>query len=126
MTEARKTAPTETAALFVDYLNTCNTVLAKNKDEFPFDEIIAQANKILAGKTIGVSVYKDDPERPRETFTVAMTKGVLHFVESKMRPNLTWKVKEEYMRQVVDNQREYIEHPTKLDLDWLKSRIGLS
>lgn len=126
MTEARKTAPTDTAALFVDYLNTVNTVLAQNRNDFPFDAIIGRANKILANKTIGVNVYQDEPARPLETFTIAMTQGKLYMIErGEMPPNLTWKVKKAYMQRVVDNQQQYLEHPTELDLEWLKSRIGV-
>jgi hypothetical protein len=31
-----------------------------------------------------------------------------------------------YVRNVVAHPQDYIDHPEKLDLDWLKSRLKLS
>jgi len=40
-------------------------------------------------------------------------------------PSITWTVTREYLEEIVKDPDTYIEHPEKLDLDWLKSRLGL-
>jgi hypothetical protein len=30
------------------------------------------------------------------------------------------------MQKVVDNPQEYVDHPEKLDWDWLTNRLGIS
>ena len=43
----------------------------------------------------------------------------------KQEPEAGWKVSRSYLESVVENADEYIEHPAKLDWDWLKSRVGV-
>jgi len=40
-------------------------------------------------------------------------------------PGITWTVSRGYLETVVEDPDRYLEHPEKLDLDWLKSRLGL-
>jgi hypothetical protein len=35
-----------------------------------------------------------------------------------------WKVSVDYLRDVVDNPRRYIDNPALLAFDWLKQRLG--
>ena len=37
---------------------------------------------------------------------------------------MAWKVSQEYLAKVAANPQDYIDHPVKLDWDWLKSRIS--
>jgi hypothetical protein len=119
-------SPNDTTKLLVDYLETCNEALAKHDDETPYKQIIALADDKLAGKELGFAVYDHDPDAPHDFFTVEMSNGKLHFVEhGKRDPDIVWKTPQEYLEKVVDNQQRYIDEPSKLDLDWLKSRVGL-
>jgi len=121
------TQTTNNNTLFVDYLNTCNAALDAHKNEFPYDKIIAAGDKMLDGKKLGVAIYKDDPDKPHDFFTVRFSGGAFELLKhGKDDPNVAWKTSQEHMRQVVENKQEYIEHPAKLDLDWMKSRVGIA
>ena len=43
----------------------------------------------------------------------------------KQEADVAWTVSRAYLEKLVENRREYIEHPAKIDWDWLKSRVGL-
>jgi hypothetical protein len=44
----------------------------------------------------------------------------------KEDPSIAWKVPESYLKDVVENAEDYINHPAKLDWEWLKQRVGIS
>jgi hypothetical protein len=117
----------DTTKLMVDYLNTCNTALAQHADEFPYKQLKQLAQEKLSGKEMGVAVYKDDPSSPHDFFTIRMTDDQFQLVQhGKRDPDIVWKTPRAYLSKVVDNPDDYIEKPAKLDLEWLKSRVGLS
>lgn len=117
----------DTTTLFVDYLNTCNAAIDAHKTEFPFDKIIQAGEKLLRDKKLGVAIYKDDASTPYDFFTIKLENGALHLVEhGKADPDIVWKTSRPHLEKVVDNKQEFITHPAKLDLDWLKSRVGIA
>jgi len=119
--------PNETTKLFIDYLDTCNAAMSQHEDEFPYKQILDLAEDEIRGKEMGVAVYGSDPDSPHDFFTVEMTDGALHFVEhGKREPDLVWKTPRSYLEKVVRNRGDYIDKPSKLDLDWLKARVGVS
>ncbi len=112
--------------LFNDALQVINKSLQNNKDKFPYGEIINLGDKIIGDRQIGVAVYKDDPSSPYDFFTVKMKNGKLElFSHGKEEPTITWKVSREYLQKVGENEQEYIDHPEKLDLEWLKDRLSI-
>ncbi|PRP89994.1 hypothetical protein ENSA5_69370 [Enhygromyxa salina] len=119
--EAKQLAPD---ALFTQYIDVVNRAIAANKDEIPFKQLLSVGEKILGDKRIGVEIYKTDPKYPHDYFTLTYSGKELHATHGKDAPDIGWKVKEEHLQHVVDDPDTFIEHPTKLDLDWLKTRLS--
>ena len=121
-----QTEQQDTATLFTNYLNVANAALEANQDKFPYKQMLEAGDKILGDKRIGVEVYKERADQPHDAFTVEWKDGTLRLLEhGKKDTDLSFRLKEEYLRQVADNPDDYIQHPARLDLDWLKSRLHL-
>lgn len=116
----------DTSLLFTRYLEVVNSALEKHRDNFPYKQLAAAGDRFLGEKKLGVSVYKDDAKHPHDFFTVNFKGGSFNLVShGKNDPDATWKVKEKHLHSVVENPQTFIEHPSKLEIDWIKSRIGL-
>jgi hypothetical protein len=117
----------DTNTLFTNALNTVNLALDRHSNEMPFEQILAVADKMLDDEKLGVAVYKDDPDEPHDYFTIRFREGAFEVVShGKESPSVDGKVSVDYLQRLADDPNEYIENPIKLDLDFLKSRMGLS
>jgi hypothetical protein len=117
----------ERATRFVEALNVVNAALAENKDKFPYKQILGAAGDLVEDQKLGVAVYKDDASKPFDYFTVRLRDAGLELVShGKENPDVAWRVSEDYLDQVANNADEYIANPAKLDLDWIKDRLGVS
>lgn len=115
-----------TDALFTQYLNVVNRALGENRDSFPYRQILGASEKAFDDTTVAVGVYKDDAEHPHDWFTVDYSDGTFSLEShGKEDADLTWKMRESHLEEVVENPDEFVEHPYKLDLDWLKKTAGL-
>jgi len=120
-------ATQDTTTLVTQYINTCNAAMQKHRDDFPFRQLMRASERMLGDKNIGVGIYKDDPEAPFDFYTIKLRDGHFELVShGKKDIDITWKAPETYLEKVVRNPDEYISHPSKLDFDWLRSRVGLS
>jgi hypothetical protein len=116
----------DTGALFTQYLNVVNRTLATHRDEFPYQQMISAGQATLRVRRIGVAVYQDDPQHPHDWLTIHMDNGKLAVLEhGKADPDITWRVKERHLEAVTEHSEESVDHPVKLDFDWLKTRIGI-
>lgn len=124
MTQTQTKTSTET--LFLEYLNTLNQALEAHRNETPYKQIIDASDRVFGDEKLGVAVYKTDPSSPHDFYTVKITDGRIAFVShGKDAPEYSWKTKESFMKDVVENKQHYIDNPQKLNWDWLKSRIGI-
>ena len=112
--------------LFNDALQVMNKAILENADRFPYGQIMKLGEKVLGGKEIGVAVYASDSSSPFDYFTVEFKNGKLELVShGKEHPAITWKVSRDYLAKVAGDPEHYIERPERLDLDWVRSRLGL-
>jgi CBS domain-containing protein len=117
---------TSTASLLISFLDVCNKSLAKNREKFLYKQLFTLYEKLFAGRDVGVIIYEDDPETEIGRVSVRFKDGRYEPVGSEIDDvAFRVKLKRSYMEKVVANPSEYIEHPEKLDWEWLKSRIGL-
>ncbi len=122
----RETNTKDVAALFTQALNVMNGALARHKDEVPYKQIAELSAKLIDGRNIGVAVYDNDAKNPFDYYTIRFEKDAFQLVSrGKQEPEISWKVSRDYLEKVVENSDEYLEHPAKLDWDWLKSRLKL-
>lgn len=125
MTTITDTATTEEyERTFERYLDVCNQAIEKNKDKFPYTEIWRARWKALGANNILQCAIYDD--RPKAIYTLQLTEDMKIKILKKEHgtPADIWPFKYSYIKRVVDNPKNYIEHPDSLDWGWLKMSIG--
>lgn len=120
------TSKLNSSALFTQYVDVVNRALGQNKDRFPYKQLMGPAGDFMSDKRVAVAIYKDDPKNPHDWFTMNFSDGTFGIADhGKSDSDFTWKVKEAYLERVVQDPETYIETPSKLDFEWLKSRVGM-
>jgi len=117
---------TNSTALFSQYMDVVNKALVANKDD-AYGMVVKAAEKFYDGKEIGVAVYEDEPSKPHDYYTVSFHGGTFHLLErGKDEADSTWKLPQRHMEEVVADPQAFIDHPARMDLDWMKKRVGLN
>jgi len=118
------TTKLDTDALFTQYVNVVNQAVGQNRDRFPFKQLLSMGDKILGDKEIGAAIYKTDADEPHDWFTLTFDEGKLDATHGKGSPDIEWKIDRRHLEHVVADPQPYIDNPARLDLDWLKTRMG--
>jgi hypothetical protein len=110
--------------VFERYLDICNEAIEKNKDKFPYMEIWKASWKNLGPDHILHCAVYDD--RPKMIYTLQLTEDMKIKILKKAPsgPKDVWPFKYSYLKHVVDNPQNYIEHPANLDWGWLTGIFG--
>jgi hypothetical protein len=112
--------------LLLEYLDVCNTALETHRHSLPYKPLILTYDNVFANRQVGVEIYHNDPDELETTLTIRLLNGMFKVVpETEAHPSFHLKFKRRYMEDVVAHRQEYIQHPEKLDWDWLKSRLGM-
>jgi hypothetical protein len=78
----------------------------------------------LEGHQTRVLIYEDDPSAPFAAYGLQYREGRFEIVpRGQGGVDSEWKVANDYLKALVTHPDEYIEHPARLDLDWLASRV---
>lgn len=108
--------------LFMDALDVINRSLEANRGEGLYGKLIEGFDKYLDGHVSAVGLYEEDPGQPYDYFTIRYLNKRFELVErGKGDHDTEWKVSRDYLQSMVDNPQEYIDHPSKMDLEWLGS-----
>ena len=110
--------------IFERYLDVCNQAIEKNKDKFPYTEIWGARLQALEEEMKVEAIVYDD--RPKAAFMLRLTRDMkIEIVEKKaLPPEEAWPFTYQYLKRVVDNPKEYIDNPAKLEWGWLKEIFG--
>jgi hypothetical protein len=114
-------------ALFAQALDVMNRAVRAHEDQTPYKQILQASEKLVGDRAIAVGVAKEPGGEPYDFYTVRFADGSFE-LEGRGRqgdPSLSWRVSRSYLEGVVEHPQRYIEHPEKLDLDWLKGRLGI-
>ena len=110
--------------LFTGALDVTNKAIDENRDSGFYGALISAWDKYLDGHKAGVAVYDEDPDQPFDYFTIRYAHGKFELQSrGKSEHDTEWKVSREYLQSLVDDPQAYIDHPAKLDIDWLKDRL---
>lgn len=110
--------------LFTQSLDVTNRAIDENRGEGVYGALISAWDKYLDGHKAGVAVYDEDPDQPFDYFTIRYANGKFELQSrGKSEHDTEWKVSRGYLQSLVDDPQAYIDHPAKLDIDWLKDRL---
>ena len=110
--------------VFQQYLEICNQAIEQNKNKFPYTQIWGARFKELKDEaTLHAIVYDD---RPKVAYRLRLTKDIkIEILEKKAPPpEDAWPFTYQYLKRVVDNPKDYIHNPAKLEWGWLKTIFG--
>lgn len=121
------TASYEVHDLLSRYVDVTNAVLYANEDRFPWKQILDATERLVGGKRIGIAVYGREPDNPQHYATVTLKDGRLHLLGEGGRAEGVdyWKTSRAHLEHVVSDPGRYVDNPAQLDLDWLRTRLGL-
>jgi len=116
----------DTKTLFLKYTNIFNVALTKHRETVIYKQILDLAEKMLEDKIIGIEVSSESTTDPVVHFSIRFNAGTFDVVShDKEESELIWKFKATYLKKVVENSHDYVEHPEKFEWDWLKSYLGM-
>jgi hypothetical protein len=117
----------DTSELLREALQVVNDVIGANRDRMPYAQLLERGDAVLGGRNIDVMVHQDgDPAETLACFTMQLRNGVFELVSADGNPSLTeWRVSQGYLLQLALHPDDYIEHPARLDWEWLRSRVAL-
>lgn len=110
--------------IFERYLDICNQAIEKNKDKFPYMEIWkARWKKQGSENILECAVYDD---RPKVIYRLQLTEDMkIKIIEkTHVAPSDAWPFRYSYLKHVVENPQDYIDHPANLDWGWLTGTFG--
>lgn len=114
----------DTYDLFMESLDVINRVLDANRGEGLFGRVLEAMEDDLQGHRSSVAVYEDDPDHPFDYFTIRFLDGRWELMEQGRGEHDTeWKVSTDYLRSLAEDPESYIQHPARLDLDWIADRL---
>ncbi|MEE4661947.1 MAG: hypothetical protein V2J89_15870 [Halieaceae bacterium] len=112
-------------SLFMNALDVTNEAIDKHRDTPVIKQLFSGAEKVLAGRSLGVAVYKTKPDAPYDYFTVRYNNGKFELEErGKGDTDIAWRVSQEYLQDINDNPARYVDNPLLLDTDWIKTRLA--
>jgi hypothetical protein len=118
----------DVSTLFSMAIEVWDRAIRRHQSKFPYREILPRCEKALRGRNLLVQVYDNNPDRPVAHFQVRLENGLIRPVgeEQYEGEKASWRVSKEYLQDVAHNADHYVEHPAKLDWDWLTRPIGAS
>lgn len=113
-------------SLLIDFLDVCNAAAEAHRHSLVYRPIIVAYDSIFANRQVGIDIYDRHPDEIETRVNISLVKGEFVVVpEVDVQPSFHLKLGRRYMEDVVAHRDEYIQHPEKLDWDWMKSRVGM-
>ncbi len=103
------------------YIDICNEVLEKNKNNFPFNRMWEAIKNKCYNQNINIALINDQPE-PICNLSISEDGVIL----SKIRTNNTHKdchMKMSYIKHVLQNKDIYVSDPALIDWHWIETMI---
>jgi hypothetical protein len=117
----------EISALFSSAMDVWNRAIRENRDRFPFREVLPKCEMALRGRLLGVRVHEGNLRRPVGQFAVRFRDGLIHLAaEADQNADVVWEVSRDRLQEVIEDPEHYVDHPAKLDWDFLTKPLGVS
>lgn len=119
--------PSSTYAWFLQALSVMNAGLDLHRDSLRLKPLLSLADSELDGCNL-IAAIVDDLGRSGtvDYVTIRLQQGRFVLVShARTTPRTDWRVAVSYLIDVARNPRKYLEDPARLDLGWLRKRVGL-
>jgi hypothetical protein len=112
--------------LFAKYIDTCNQAIKDHRSDLFYRPFLALAGMVYDNKTFNFELCSGKTRKPVDYFRVKYHNERCSVSEHRKQrfAGFHWKIDKDYIQNVVANPSPYLKHPYKLDLDWLRSRLG--
>lgn len=105
--------------LLVQYLDVCNAALERNRDRFPFKQILGAAQRAERGRLIELQIVEDE----QSSYVMQIEQGRVvaqpHGDCKDCNCVREWNVSKDYLEDVVQNPQIYINNPAKINWEWM-------
>lgn len=102
------------------YVNICNEALQRNKERFPFKQILGAAQKSEKNKKIEVTV---EGGSFNDSFVFTLKDEHItvqpHSACGDCQCERKWRVSREYLEKVAQHPSQYIANPAKINWEWI-------
>ncbi|MCA9736514.1 MAG: hypothetical protein KC645_02720 [Gemmatimonadetes bacterium] len=112
----------DTRTLLTQAIDVVNRSLSANRDHGLYGLLIRALDDHMEGRTWAVAVYDGTPDQREGKFGVRYEQNRFGVVD-QVPDDDPWNASREYLQNLVDEPETYIEHPARMDLDWLTSRL---
>ena len=106
--------------LIRQYVYICNEALLKNKDRFPFKQILGAAQRLENGCVVEVNVLGLPLS---ESFVFRLREEGIdvqpHADCRDCNCDRTWNVSRDYLKEVARNPQNFIKNPAKINWEWM-------
>jgi len=114
----------DAGVLLRQYINLANDALQQQKHNAVLSGVVTLLEHKLAGDEITVTVVDEDDATTVARFVTRFGNGQFAPLrEVEHGSARQFDVNRSYLQLVVDNAQDYLQHPTRLDWDWLASRV---
>lgn len=114
--------------LFMNYLDVVNRALTRTGRDFPYDRLLDLAERALGARDVWVTVVEEGRPEPVAWYAVRLQGDRFVRVDhGSVSPNdrAQWRVTLDHLEAVAREPNAYVDQPDRLELDWLKRRVGM-
>ena len=110
-------------ALFLAYLRVCNEALEANKDCYPYMRIMQEIEVRLKSHAVRVAIIGKDENHPEALYDLVIEDQRLAVKPPHKKPRVIcpWRITRQFLEDVAQNPKAYINNPAQLKWEWLNS-----
>jgi hypothetical protein len=102
--------------LLYDYLDVLNAAMVHNPDVDLIRDLQRLGEQSLDGAHLAVRVVPDEAQ-----FAIRFNGKSFAMMPEEPPAPLAWRAERSYLERVLDDPARYIDHPEKLDWEWLRA-----
>lgn len=101
------------------YIDICNEALRRNRNRFPFKQILGAVQKLGNKTDVNLQVGEDGSCLCYKLMIGPERIELCSYGDGECKCERVWKVDEGYLELVIGYPKAFIENPAKLNWDWM-------
>lgn len=114
---------TDSYHLFIQALHVINAAITAHQDSAWLKRQLRTWRDRFEGEKMGVAIFNGNPNLAEDYFTIALKDDGFVLVDHAPCNPITWKVTEDFLKDVATRPQYYIENPDRLDWDWMQNGV---